>query len=61
MSLVAFYRDLTHWSQLGPVGAFSTSLESLGSTQRGKGIVRIWWTRLWGNAKLSDRRADALH
>src|SRR5208282_3949156 len=42
LSLSAFDRNLAHWSQLGPAGAFSTSFESWGSTQRGKGIVRIW-------------------
>ena len=36
-----FDRNLAHWSQLGPAGAFSTSFASWGSTQRGKGIVRI--------------------
>jgi len=41
LSLSAFDRNLAHWSQLGPVGALSTSFESWGSTQRGKGIVRI--------------------
>ncbi len=42
LSLSAIDRNLAHWSQLGPAGAFSTSFESWGSTQRGKGIVRIW-------------------
>ena len=41
LSLSAFDRNLAHWSQLGPAGAFSTSFESWGSTQRGKGMVRI--------------------
>jgi hypothetical protein len=42
---VAFDRNLTHWSQLGPVGAFSTSFASCGSTQRGKSMNRIWEDR----------------
>ena len=41
LSLSAFDGNLAHWSQLGPAGALSTSFESWGSTQRGKGIVRI--------------------
>jgi hypothetical protein len=42
LSLSAFARNLAHWSQLGWAGAFSTSFESCGSTQRGKGMVQIW-------------------
>ena len=39
--LPPFDRNLAHWSQLGPAGTFSTSFVSWGSTQRGKGMVRI--------------------
>jgi hypothetical protein len=45
LSLSAFNRNLAQWSQLGPAGAFSTSLETWGSTQRGKGISWIWEDR----------------
>jgi hypothetical protein len=37
---IAVELDLVH--HRGPVGALSTSFESWGSTQRGKGMVSIW-------------------
>ena len=43
LSLSAFDRNLAHWSQLGPAAAFSTSFESWGSTQRGKGWSEYRW------------------
>jgi len=39
--LPPFDRNLAHWSQLGPAGTFSTSLESWGSTQCGRGMFCV--------------------